>query len=270
LHPGGEPTPAELSEYMGYAVEGRRRVKEQMNKRKADDEFGLINLSYFDHHNQEVIVFCPESKNAQATQHPQRKSLPGVINRSVDVEKPEPVDNATPSSPAPAAEPVPATSAMDETPIAELLRAGESSVVEFKSSLRINLHTKNPDHKIEHAVLKTLAGFLNTNGGTLVVGADDKGTPLGVEHDGFASEDKLIQHLANLIRDRLGVHHNLFIESCVMDCEGKRLLVITCKPAKSAAYVKDGKSEYFYVRSGTTTVELPASKIHDYVKQRFG
>jgi ATP-dependent Lon protease len=82
LHPRAEPTPAELSEYMAYAVEGRRRVKEQMNKRKADDEFGLINLSYFDDRNQEVVVFCPESREAEATQNPQRKSLPGVLRRS--------------------------------------------------------------------------------------------------------------------------------------------------------------------------------------------
>ena len=64
---------------MGYAVEGRRRIKEQMNKRKADDEFGLISLSYFDDQNNEVVVFCPESKEASATQHPQRKSLRGVV-----------------------------------------------------------------------------------------------------------------------------------------------------------------------------------------------
>ena len=83
LHPGGEPTPAELSEYMAYAVEGRRRVKEQMNKRKADDEFGLLNLSYFDEHNREIIVFCPESKNAEATQNPQRRSLSRVRARDM-------------------------------------------------------------------------------------------------------------------------------------------------------------------------------------------
>ncbi len=47
LHPIEEPSAAELDEYMGYAVEGRRRVKEQMNKRKPDDEFAMINLSYF-------------------------------------------------------------------------------------------------------------------------------------------------------------------------------------------------------------------------------
>jgi ATP-dependent Lon protease len=80
LHPVGEPTSEELRQYMEYALEGRRRVKEQMNKRKPDDEFARINLSYIDDQGKEVIVWCPESKDAQATQNPQRKMLPGLEN----------------------------------------------------------------------------------------------------------------------------------------------------------------------------------------------
>jgi ATP-dependent Lon protease len=62
LHPADEPTDQEFDEYVAYAVEGRRRVKEQMNKQKPDDEFANINLSYWrQHDNQEEIVYCPES-----------------------------------------------------------------------------------------------------------------------------------------------------------------------------------------------------------------
>jgi hypothetical protein len=49
----------------------------------------------------------------------------------------------------------------------------------------------------------------------------------------------------------------------------KRVLVVRCDPATSPAYLKDAKTEYFYIRVSGTTSELPASKIHDYVKQRF-
>jgi ATP-dependent Lon protease len=272
LHPGGEPTPSELSEYMAYAVEGRRRVKEQMNKRKADDEFGLINLSYFDDQNQEVIVFCPESKNAEATQNPERKSLPGAISRNKGKPLATVVTGVRPSA-APVSAVAEGESAIhlpQGAPISEIIGTGESSTVEFKSSLRMNLHTKNSDQKIEHAVLKTLAAFLNTHGGTLVVGVDDKGTPLGLENDGFQNEDKMDQHLANLIRDRLGPQHTLCLHPQFEDYEGRRILVVRCDSAKSPAYLKDGKTEYFYIRTSGTTSELPASKIHDYVRQRFG
>ena len=75
LHPAGSPTNEEFDEYVAYAIECRRRVKEQMNKRKPDDEFANINLSYIDAKKQEVVVYCPESKDAPATQEPARRSV---------------------------------------------------------------------------------------------------------------------------------------------------------------------------------------------------
>jgi len=89
LHPNGPPTDQEFEEYVAYAVEGRRRVKEQMNKRKTDDEYARINLSYFDAFEREVIVYCPESRNAAATQEPLRKSIHGhVAEKAGDVAVP--------------------------------------------------------------------------------------------------------------------------------------------------------------------------------------
>ena len=75
LHPEGPPSDAEFDEYVAYAIEGRRRVKEQMNKRKPDDEFAKIDLSYVAADGAETIVYCPESKGARATQEPQRRGL---------------------------------------------------------------------------------------------------------------------------------------------------------------------------------------------------
>ncbi len=74
LHPGCEPTDEEFREYLEYAIEGRRRVKEQLNKRKPDDEFANINLGYLDAEGKNVVVFCKESRNVSATQEPRRKA----------------------------------------------------------------------------------------------------------------------------------------------------------------------------------------------------
>jgi len=72
IHPAGDPTEQEFNELVEFALEGRRRVKEQMNKKKPDDEFALIDLSYFTSDGKEVIVYCPESKFAKATQNPRK------------------------------------------------------------------------------------------------------------------------------------------------------------------------------------------------------
>ncbi len=78
LHPDGPPSETEFEEYVAYAIENRRRVKEQMNKRKPDDEFAKIDLSYITTDGREIVIYCPESKSAMATQQPTRKSLEGL------------------------------------------------------------------------------------------------------------------------------------------------------------------------------------------------
>ena len=85
LHPTGSPTDEEFEEYVAYAVECRRRVKEQMNKRKPDDEFARIDLSFLNAQGQEVVIYCPESKDAAATQQPLRRQLNDKLAPARDV-----------------------------------------------------------------------------------------------------------------------------------------------------------------------------------------
>ena len=63
IHPDANPSDDEFEDILAYSIEGRRRVKEQMDKMKEDDEFSGIDLSYFTSEGKEVVVYCPESKN---------------------------------------------------------------------------------------------------------------------------------------------------------------------------------------------------------------
>lgn len=122
LHPNGPPTDEEFEEYVAYATECRRRVKEQMNKRKPDDEFARINLSYFKASGEEVVVFCPESKDASATQEPARRRLNQADGQPVEAVEVQPA-----AQPAPAAaespvvptsiSPVPASATVGPSPV---------------------------------------------------------------------------------------------------------------------------------------------------------
>ncbi|MEZ7225347.1 BREX system Lon protease-like protein BrxL [Alteromonas sp. DY56-G5] len=86
LHPHGECSNDEFDQYVEYAVECRRRVKEQMNKRKPDDEFANIDLSYINAAGEEIIVRCPESIGALATLEPSKPSI--TDDGEADTEKP--------------------------------------------------------------------------------------------------------------------------------------------------------------------------------------
>lgn len=151
----------------------------------------------------------------------------------------------------------------------EIIRNGEGINVEFKSTLRINLHTGNADAKIAHGCLKTVAGFLNGNGGSLVIGVSDDGSAVGIDADKFPNEDKMNLHLVNLLKERIGPQHMMYVHSHFDDYEDKRVLRVDCSASKSPIYLRDGYAERFYVRAGPSTAELTPSQIQDYIKQRF-
>jgi ATP-dependent Lon protease len=109
LHPALEPTPEEVDEYLEYAVEGRRRVKEQLNKRKPDDEFAQINLSFVRSSGEETVVYCPESRNALATQNPAREPGPGAEPAATAQSSQAVLKPKTETDPAPAPAAIPAT-----------------------------------------------------------------------------------------------------------------------------------------------------------------
>ena len=153
--------------------------------------------------------------------------------------------------------------------LTELIDQGESGSVEFKSTLRINLHTGSVDKRMELAVLKTVAGFLNTNGGTLIVGVSDAGTPVGIEADKFPNEDKMSLHFVNVVNARLGADVMTEIHVHFEDYEGFRVMVVRCLRSPRPVYVKDGEAEYFYVRTGPSTTQLKPSTISGYVVHRF-
>jgi CRP-like cAMP-binding protein len=156
-----------------------------------------------------------------------------------------------------------------QTTTTALIDKGESEHVEFKSTLRYNLFTKKFDKNIEHAVLKTIAAFLNSEGGTLLVGINDDGEPIGLEKDDFKNDDKTALFLINLIREHLGVHQMQFISMVVEGIKGVKILRIDIKPCDIPCYLNHNNSEKFYVRTGASTSELPISEIYDYIRSRF-
>lgn len=156
-----------------------------------------------------------------------------------------------------------------ELDLSNILINGESEAVEFKSTLRTNLHTGKKDPRMEMSVLKTLAGFLNTNGGMLIIGVSDDGSPLGIKADDFANEDKMSLHLVNIVKSRLGVHAMTSMHAHFDDHDDYRVMVVKCRRSPIPIFLQDGDIERFYIRTGPSTTELSASKTHEYIKQRF-
>ncbi|MFZ5570277.1 MAG: RNA-binding domain-containing protein [Thermodesulfobacteriota bacterium] len=148
----------------------------------------------------------------------------------------------------------------------EVIRSGESDTVEFKSTMRMNLHTGKPGKEMELAWLKTVAAFLNTSGGILFFGVGDDGAVLGMEADGFPSGDKCRLHFENLISQHIGMEHARSLRFTILSIDGKSVGAVACERSDSPVFLKTSKEEAFYIRSGPSSIQLPVSKVLSYLK----
>src|SRR5262249_37973234 len=146
--------------------------------------------------------------------------------------------------------------------IDELIAGLEDNSVEFKSTARWNLTDHRRDKAMEDSVVKTIAAFLNTDGGTLLMGVADDGALVGLEHDYRQirphNADGFVNWLSGLLTNAMGtaaamrsrvriVKHN-GVELCRVDVPASSRPILA-KTSKGAAV--------FYVRLNNTTRVMP-------------
>jgi Uncharacterized conserved protein len=152
---------------------------------------------------------------------------------------------------------------------AALIEQGESETLEFKSTLRWHVYAERMDKEIEHASLKTIAAFLNTDGGTLLIGVNDDGEPRGLDDDQFDSHDDMMLHFTNIVKERIGTSFMRFLNLSVEEMDSEAVFRIDCEPSVVPAYLDHQSEEHFYIRTGPATSELQPSEIHDYIRNNF-
>jgi len=157
----------------------------------------------------------------------------------------------------------------------ELIKRGESKTLEFKSTLRWSLKEDRQDDKgVTHAALKTIAAFLNTEGGDLLIGVADDGAIVGIERDRLETDDKFMRHLAQVVRNGLGDRAGTCIDPKTQIVDGKTVCVVSCQRSPEPVFLKWKGLEAvaegdFFVRSGPGTVKLPPDSAKEYILTRF-
>jgi type I restriction enzyme R subunit len=157
----------------------------------------------------------------------------------------------------------------------ELIKRGESKTLEFKSTVRWSLKEGRMDDKlVTHAVLKTIAAFLNTEGGDLLIGVADDGAIVGIEEDQLETDDKFMRHLAQVVRNGLGDRAGTCIDPKTQVVDGKTVCVVSCQRSPEPVFLRWKGLEAtpegdFFVRSGPGTVKLPPESAQKYIGTRF-
>ena len=163
--------------------------------------------------------------------------------------------------------------------IRELINMGETSLIEFKSTLRVNMFTAKPDKAMEHSCMKTIAAFLNSNGGTLFIGVDDKKVILGLENDftSFSDNkdkmDEFQKHLDNLIEGYFNNAIFSLLDISFPVIEDKQICIVNVKHSNAGQVMlrnkADNNKEEFYIRRSASTTALSASDMISYIKAHW-
>ncbi|MUM76859.1 hypothetical protein GKC30_04340 [Pseudodesulfovibrio sp. F-1] len=150
--------------------------------------------------------------------------------------------------------------------VLRLIAEGESRGLEFKQTMRFNLKAGKNGKEIEHAIVKSVSAFINSEGGTLLVGVADDGTVTGFAEDSFANDDKALLHFNNLVNQYLGAEFSRYVETMAIQVGGATVIRALCMPARVPAILKNGQSEEFYVRSGPASRQLSFSQFHEWLR----
>ncbi len=157
-----------------------------------------------------------------------------------------------------------------------LVRAGESAKVEFKSSARYNRYSGKRDERLEHAVAKTVAGFLNAEGGVLLIGVADDGSIVGIEDDytllKAPDRDRFELWLRDMLTKSLGTIATKDLRVEFDATNGHQVCLVTAPAARRPAFVhgSEGHDAALFVRLGNTTRELDVEEALTYCLDRWG
>ncbi len=168
-------------------------------------------------------------------------------------------------------------------PIREVVQRGESDSLEFKSSARWNMRTGKRDDAMETVIAKTVAAFMNSGGGTLLIGVDDDGRLIGMGPDYSTLKTPDSDRFELWIRDmwgqRMGTNAAALPRLDFAEAsdpqegyERQEVCRVTIPPSPHPVYLRGpkGKGEAeLWVRVGNSTRRLEVADAVQYVSIRW-
>jgi serine/threonine protein kinase len=169
------------------------------------------------------------------------------------------------------------------------ISSGESDKVEFKASLHRPYGPLSPELQklqpgqakkaiekiLRKTVTKTIAAFLNSEGGTLLIGVEDSGNVLGIEPDfeylkqGKQDSDGWLLSLQEVIIKALGAEVWNAIRVSLVPHGTQTVAVVSCPPRTTETWHKEDGDERFYIRAANGTRELNGSTLVRYIREHW-
>ena len=270
LFPHQEATPAETEEMLRFAIEGRKRVKDQLMR--IDPTYADVSFGYLAANQEPVMVQTLEEERYPRYYSSQLVDTEtsiddsvtnGAVNRDKESKVGKDDDHVV--------DPIGGFVALNHSDsIADLIAQGESQELEFKSSFQYDVRTDQKVDYLRKEVVKTVAAYLNSEGGILLIGVTDEGDIFGIEKDLTLvtgnSLDKFELRLTSVLTGKIGKEFAPFIRVSFAEVDGKTICIVDIKPSPKPTYV-DKKT--FYIRNGNATNELSIAEAIVYIEMQW-
>ena len=160
-----------------------------------------------------------------------------------------------------------------ETPLLKRINAGENIHLEFKSSLRYDYDKKSTSKRLEYVVARAAAGMINAEGGSVLIGVDDAGYPIGLVKDFNTlgkknNRDGFELHLTQVLDYYIGKEYTANFHIRFNEVLGTEICELDMKSAHGPVFIKRREGgrldSHFVVRIGNSTHELNPEQYEEY------
>lgn len=162
-----------------------------------------------------------------------------------------------------------------ESPILEIIDRDETDKVEFKSSLRWDYTQKKTNRELEYVVARSISGFMNSNGGVLLIGVGDLKEVLGLDKDystlgkGKKNRDGFELQLTEVINNYIGKKYRNFVKVAFEEAYQMEICYIEIRKSSEPAFLNKNSKRVFAVRSGNRTQSLDVKEATEYIKTHW-
>ncbi len=154
-----------------------------------------------------------------------------------------------------------------------IIQDGENDYVEFKSSLRWDYEQGNVNKLMEYVIAKTLAAFMNSEGGKLFIGINDAGEVLGIEKDCVTlknqNKDGFLLQLTQVINQYIGKEFNQYVGVKIVTIAGKQIAVVDVINSAMPVFLQSSGKEEFYIRASASSQPLSIREANEYIRTHW-
>lgn len=160
--------------------------------------------------------------------------------------------------------------------VEDRIARGESEYLEFKQSARWG-HGTEHSGKSEQIIAKSIAGFMNCEGGALLIGVADDGGIAGLEEDyktlSKGNRDGFELFLYELIGNKISGPAESLCKVKFHMVEGRQICEVVVSGSSRPVYtapVNSKKHIDFWVRMGNRTDQMLGTEQAEYIKDHWG